>query len=142
MILTLRSEVVTEWFVAFYDKSTVRWLDRLLPSRFKHVSAFGFSHGAQTWIFYDVSLFYGTRITLAPAGSDGDRAVGLVTADACKVLKLSASSKRRRIGMSWLFFWCVPAARNLLNLGGGALLPDALWRDCIRAGARIVISHD
>lgn len=136
MIIQLREDDVNTWFVCFGYEATPA-LDRWIPGKFKHVRAFGFSHGAQCWVFYD-HLWIGTRIALAPAGPVGDRAVGRFVEDQA-VLKLSRLTRPRGGIRHRLGFTCVTTARQLLNVPGGALAPDGFWRDCLKAGAEFIL---
>lgn len=136
MIVKLYTEDVTTWFVAFMREG-IPWIDRVFPGRFKHVRAFAFSHGAQCWVFYD-HTWSGTHITLAPAGSIGDATMGKFVEDAV-VLKLSRTDREKGRLSRKLGFWCVPAVRALLRVPGGALRPDGFYRECLRAGAEVVV---
>ena len=138
MIHVLEAQEITEWFLAFYPTCRSRFWERVTPGRFKHVRAFAWSEGVRVWVFYDVWLFGGTRITLAPAGPIGDEAVGKYVSGA-HVLKLTKFPDRKPGLSARLGFWCVTAMRHLVNLPGGALLPDTLWRDCLRNGAQVII---
>ena len=134
MIVALSAGEVTDWFVAFYPSCSNRWLDRLIPGRFKHVNAFGWSPAARTWVLYECG-WNGTRIFVFPGGKDGEAVLQSFIGDAAvlKIARAAGHHMLMRVG-----FWCVPAVRHLLSVSGGALLPDGLWRDCLRAGAKIV----
>ena len=134
MIVQIEPDEITTWFLAFYGRSSVAWLDRLVPGRFKHVSAFGYSHGARVWVFYDFG-FTRARVFVLPAGERANAMLGEWTAEA-SVLKINSGQGRApwlRLG-----FWCVPAMRHLVGVRSGALLPDGLWRDCLQQGAGTV----
>jgi hypothetical protein len=137
VIVQLSPGEVTQWFVAFYPSCANRWLDRLVPGRFKHVNAFGWSENARTWVLYEVGL-WGTRVFVFPAGRAGERELSAWT-ETASILRLDRAEKQPGMWLR-LGFWCVPATRHLLGLRGGALLPDGLWRDCLRAGAKVI--HD
>lgn len=140
MIVFRRAEEIKEWFVCFHRTCSHPFWQRFIPGRWKHVRAFAFSHGAQCWIFYDVWLLGGTRITLAPAGEAGDDLVGQYTR-AALVVKLTRQPDRKLPITSRFGFWCVTAVRHLLNLPGGALLPETLLRDLLRTGASVVVDE-
>jgi hypothetical protein len=138
VIYAQETEEITEWFISFHASCRSRFWARATPGKFKHVRAFAWSSGVRAWVFYDVWLFGGTRITLAPGGPIGDKAVGEFVSGA-SVLKLSRLPDRKPSLRMRVGFWCVTAVRHLVNLPGGALLPDALWRDCLRNGAQVII---
>jgi hypothetical protein len=138
LIYMQEPEDIAEWFICFHSENRPRLWSRLIPGRFKHVRAFAWSAGVRVWVFYDVWLFGGTRITLAPGGPIGDRMVGEYVRGA-RVLKLTRFPNRKPSLRMRLGFWCVTAVRHLVNLPGGALLPERLWRDCLRHGAQVIL---
>lgn len=126
------------WLVVFTTTTTMPWLDRVLPGRFKHVMAFGWVEAAKVFVHYDVQ-FGRTRVMALPEpeGLDliafrlgGDSGAGALRMPADKNARWNA-----RVG-----FWCVPAIKHLLGLRSGALRPDRLWRDCLASGAEVI--HD
>jgi hypothetical protein len=121
------------WFIVFHPVSATRWLNRL-PMRFRHVSAFAYVHAAGCWLIYDVQ-FWGTRHILLPDNPAALDFLADFTAR-CTVLHM------RRPGPSRLWFrvgfWCVPAIKHLLGLRSSALLPNGLYRSCLRAGAKVI----
>ena len=138
MIYLARPEDVSTWFVSFHRTCDSPFWRRIIPGRWKHVRAFAWAEGPRVWVFYDVMLIGGTRITIAPGGEGGDALVGQYIAEA-SVLKLRRGPEIKPPLTTLLGFWCVPAIRRLLNLPEGALLPEALWRDCLSHGAEIIV---
>lgn len=125
------------WLVLFQSSTSRRWIDRLVPGRFKHVMAFGWVEKAKAWVSYDVQL--GRTHILLMAEADGEKKIGEAfgrDADAALLRCAVRLSPRPRLMPSG--FWCVPAIKHLLGLRSGALRPDALWRDCLAQGAEIV----
>lgn len=124
------------WFVVFHTHAATPWLDRLPIGRFKHVSAFAYVHGGKGWLICDVQLEAFRQIFLPDSPAALDYLATMT--EGCAVLHM------RRQGASKVWFrfgfWCVPAIKHLLGLRSGALLPDALFRSCLRAGAKII--HD
>lgn len=138
MIVFTRPEEIETWFVTFHRDCISPFWNRWTPGRFKHVRAFAYSADALCWVFYDVAMS-GTRVILAPAGAEADRLIGEYIAGG-SVLKMRRLPPRKPRWRDRVGFWCVPAMRHLLNLPGGALLPEGLWRDCIHSGAEVVIN--
>lgn len=125
------------WLLVFSPSTTIRWIDRVLPGRFKHVMACAYATEAKAWVFYEVTLLR-TQIFVMPEAA-GDRFfAGRLADHGTGVLRIGRQNghwSRGRIGT-----WCVPAVKRLIGLRSGALRPDGLWRDCVAAGAEIV--HD
>jgi hypothetical protein len=104
-----------------------RWL-----GRYKHVRAYAYLPATEHWLFYDVH-YRRTQILVVP---DGDAVIAILAvwqrdADIIRVPRRDDAHLFFRIG-----FWCVPAMKHLIGLRSSALRPDALWRDCVRAGGQ------
>lgn len=141
MIITQYAEEITEWFVVFQTATASGFLDRIIPGKFKHVCAFGWSAGCQVWVFFDPAQRM-LHASVAPAGKLGDEAVSRFIhyrGRESSVLKMARQAGRGRSHFMRGGFWCTSTIAHLLNMPGGALLPDRLWRDCINANAKIVI---
>lgn len=123
------------WLLIFHRQSSKEWLDRLIPGRFKHVSAVGYVAEGDVWLFYDVQFDRTlVRAVLGEAGRDA--CARQIAGNA--VLRVAAGGPCLR---PWRFgFWCVPAMKHLIGARTGALLPAHLWRDLVAQGAEIV--HD
>lgn len=122
------------WFVVFHPTAAAAWMNRLPIGRFKHVSAFAYVHGIKAWLICDVQL-HAFRLIALRDNQDALDALATITAG-CTVLHLKRKDGAKpffRIG-----FWCVPALKHLLGLRSSALRPDGLYRDCLRAGAKII----
>lgn len=138
MITFREAQEVTDWMVVFH-KSSASWVGRVVPGRFKHVSMLGWAPLAKVWIMFDVALTQSKMIVLPEGKAALDR-IAIWTAD-CSILKMTSVvrvSKAPRFGN-----WCVPSARHLLGLSGGAVLtPDHLWKECLRHNAKVVFDDE
>lgn len=125
----------TTWCVVFNLEAEAGWA-RWVPGRFKHVRAFAFVPATGIWLFYDVH-FGGTQI-FAVAGDRDDPKVKAAIysfigpSGSSYVVGMSRLPARRRL-FPWSN-WCTSSLRHLLNLPGGALRPDAFYRDCLANG--------
>lgn len=137
MIIKREAEEVTTWCLAFWPHATNRWFDRLIPGRFKHVSAFAYSPRARTWVLIDTSVFC-TQVTLLPATGPLAEAMLARMTEGSSVLRINARSQAG-VRFPWPLV-CTSAVASLVGLRG-ALLPDTLWRNCIKAGAEIVYEN-
>jgi hypothetical protein len=124
----------SHWLVVFHRRST-RWVSRLCPGRFKHVSAVAFVPDARAWVHLSWELGRLRVDVVADAAFDswfaslvGDGAVLRVAAPA-----FDTGPWRPRLGLS-----CVGAVAHVLGLRGGALFPDSLWRLLRSNGAETV----
>lgn len=122
----------TVWNVVFNREATSGWA-RWVPGRYKHVRAYAFIPASRIWLFYDVH-FSGVQLFALPDGPEALAAIysfigpeGVSDIVAVKVLP-----QRKRL-FPWSN-WCTCALRHLLNLPGGALRPDAFYRDCLENG--------
>lgn len=118
------------WQVCFLREAENRWVNALVPGRFKHVRAFGFVPVQDLWIFYDVTL---TGTAIRAARDHSAMADRLIAAwiDGAEVICVQPQRGRRRMPCG---FWCVTAIVHLLGLSGSTLLPDQLHRECLRLG--------
>lgn len=125
------------WLVFFWPSSKMPWLDRLLPGRFKHVSAAGYVAETATWLFVNPQR----GRTIVEAIPDGDEAFRLNGwCDRAEVIVMP-----RGFDLGYRFrgpFSCVSVVAALLGLRSGALRPDGLYRDCLRAGGRPIADAD
>jgi hypothetical protein len=128
---------IATWFVVFWARVPSRLHNLLVPGRFKHVAAFGYTAEARTWIFIDPE-YRGTDVLVVPE-HEGAEAISAFIVGA-SVLRIDA---RKRCGVNFrLFSCCTTTVRDLIGLddrGIVAMLPDSLYRDCLRAGAVEVI---
>lgn len=125
----------TAWLLVFHISTGKRWLDRLIPGRFKHVSAIGYVPASRVWLLVDVALD-----RLAPKAVRDDGTLPVVVARTMAgngVLRVRVDRRARLLG-GRLGFWCVPAMKHLVGARSGALRPDRLWRDLVAQGAEIV----
>lgn len=122
-----------QWTVVFDRRAATWWMNKAPIGKYKHVRAFGYVPEAKAWIFYDVSL---DRTTIRMAcDQDAMTLMGewLAKADAILMPVVDRGFPPPRLG-----FWCVPAIKHLIGLRSGALRPQRLWDDCLRAGGEIV----
>jgi len=141
MIVQLDAEEITIWFLAFHKKCLSPFWQRVIPGKYKHVNAFGWSERAQVWVYYDCG-FHGTRVIVCPPGPKADQQLERWMAGA-DVLRVSQKLKRERPIYAFRFFHlCTTAMRHLCDISGGALLPDGLWVDCLRENAKVIFHDD
>lgn len=124
------------WLVVFHEKSSVRWVNRLVWGRFKHVSAVAWFEAARVWVLFDPALPR-IQIVAMPENIGAEVVGGMI--DNAGVLRIRTREGFGSVG-GRLGLWCVPAVKHLLGLRCGALRPDALWNHCVADGAE-VMSH-
>jgi hypothetical protein len=123
------------WLLIFHVSTHKPWLDRLLPGRFKHVSALGYVEAAKCWLVVDVAL---SRMAVKVAAHRaGDTLAARIMAGN-GVLRVKVRHETSRLVGGRFGFWCVPAMKHLVGADTGALRPDTLWRDLVASGAEIV----
>lgn len=121
------------WTLAFQRSTQVPWVRWLAVGRYKHVAACRYVPDLDAWLFYDHRL-YDTVVDALPAGPAATAAFAAFARDA-DLLTIAARPDRAEPRRVFRFaFWCVPAIKHLIGLRSGALRPDTLWRDCLRAG--------
>ena len=108
----------------------MRWL---VPGRYKHVRAYAFLPKLKIWLFFDVN-FSGTSLFAVPQGPDAIAAIFSFigpkgVSDIVSVPRQPAM-RRRLVRLNL----CTSAVRHLLNMPGGALLPDRFYRECLDNG--------
>lgn len=121
----------SRWLVVFRRKADLWWVN-LIPGRFKHVSAFGFVPECDAWVFYDCGLWTSIYVARGAAA----RAMMVERTKDAAVLSLAARGHPAQ--PRFAAFSCTAAVANLLCIPTIALRPDALYRACIRHGAKIV----
>lgn len=122
------------WLVVFYPESLFRWVNWLVPGRFKHVSLITFVPQANAWLFYSVEPTRGP-VELWPGDRKGSLRFAEVTAGATVVKFPNAVQRSSWLRAGW---WCVPAAKHALGVRSGALWPDQLYRYLMANGGEIV----
>lgn len=122
------------WLVVFYPQSIYRWVNWLVPGRFKHVSLVTFVEPANAWLFYSIEP---TRapVELWPGSDEGSVRFAEVTASATIVKFPSVKVRNSWLRAGW---WCVPAVKHALGIRSGALSPDQLFRYLLANGGEIV----
>ena len=120
-----------KWFVVFHKRATRRWINWLAMGRYKHVSAFGFCEVASAWVLIDATLRR-TELVVVP-----DR---LMTATMAKLIGDADVVEIEPQDRGWplIGLFCVSTIRHVLGLPGCALRPDALYRQCLANGGRIL----
>jgi hypothetical protein len=124
------------WLICFHRDCRTWWINRLVPGRFKHVTAIGYSPIAKVWIFYDPAIDR-TRISVMQDG-DGTSDVLAAWIRNATVVSVNLDVAGHPAGRWRLGLWCVPIVAQLIGLRSGAVLPSRLLRDCLRHGGRIV----
>jgi len=119
------------WVLVFQRESKVWWVRWLAFGKYKHVAAYAYLPGFKAWLIYEVSLVR-TSIVVVP---DGEEALGWLY-ELTKNSDLVAMKRGSGVHRFRLFGYCVPAIAHLIGLSGGALRPDTLFRDCLRAGGQ------
>jgi hypothetical protein len=122
------------WNVVFNREAVAGWA-RWVPGRFKHVRAYAYLPAQKLWIFYDVK-FSGTQLFVVPAGPDAIDAIYsfIGPEGVSEIVSVRRLPQRKRLIPLGNF--CTAALRHLLNLPGGALLPDGFYRDCLANGGK------
>jgi hypothetical protein len=123
------------WVLAFQRRTESRIVDWLAWGTYKHVSAFGHIAEVDHWLFLDWR--FSTVDVIVARGQAATQLLDYYTRDA-DLLGMAPRKVNRGVRLG---LWCVPAIKHLVGIEGGALRPDALWRDCIRQGAEI-LSHE
>ncbi len=137
MIVHRRPQEVSNWLIAFFPETENRWVRMLVPGRYKHVAAFAYAADCRTWVWYEWGWNV-AKIRVLPDDENARMLISAWTAGAT-VVRMDVLRHERasfRVGM-----WCVPAVKHLVGLRSGALLPDALLRDCVKAGAEVIIEN-
>lgn len=126
----------SEWFVVFHRDSDRWWVRRLVPGRYKHVSAFGMAPNTRTWTFF--SFLTGRLRLVTVSDQQADRLLAFYSKAGC-VVRMPAPDLRDTKFRPKVVFTCVSAVAHLLGLGGCALRPDAFLRQCLLNGGSIVV---
>jgi hypothetical protein len=129
--LTVNRGYPKRWTLCFDPSPATPLLKYLIPGRFKHVRAFGYVPLDGVWVFVDWTL-KGMVIRAAPDQSQ--TADNLIRAwiDGCDLVQVDNGSRMRALPG----FYCVGAMKRLTGVPSGALLPDGLWRDCLKFGGK------
>lgn len=122
------------WNVVFNREARRGW-GSLVPGRYKHVRAYAFLPALQLWLFYDVK-FSGTSLFVIPHGAEAMEAIYsfIGPPGVSDIVSMPRLPQRKRLFPSGVL--CTAALRHLLNLPGGALLPDSFYRDCLAHGGQ------
>lgn len=123
------------WFAAFSPESSRRWVNWLSFGRFRHVSAFGWVSSAQCWLLFEV-LSYRTEIRAVPKAFEAVALAPIL--DSCVVVQMPPVDRSDKGVKFKAGFWCVPSVAHLLGLRSCALRPDALYRQCLANGGRVM----
>jgi hypothetical protein len=123
---------VETWFVIFQRRAIfVRWAN-WIPGEFKHVLALG-ARTDGVWVIASAGILERGFIFLPEAmlGPEVERLL-----DGAVVMQMGGCSAPQPKG-----WWCTRLVVNLIGLPSCALRPDALFRECLRHGGRIVIGE-
>lgn len=115
-----------DWLVVFHETCGKPWLDRLIPGRFKHVSAMTWCEIGQVWLFYYPS-HRRSQVYVMPKKTGDAWAAQLMAAGTVLRVPVQRNGPARlpRFG-----FWCSTAIAHLLGIKGGAL-PMTVYRSCL-----------
>lgn len=125
-----------EWFVCFHRQTESRWVGRLAWGRFKHVSAFGYVKGSDTWVFYDHFSDRGRVFSVPDFIADK---VFPKFVDGNVVLKIERPLRQSHPFHFRPGLWCVPMVAHLVGIRSWAFRPDAFYRDCLKLGAKLIV---
>lgn len=128
------------WSVVFNRYAASGWA-RWVPGRFKHVRAYAFMPALKVWVFYDVK-FSGTNIFVVPHGTAAIETIRSFIGPrgySDIVVMTRLPERKRRFPLGNL---CTTSLRAVLNLPGGALLPDGFHRDCLANGGKLFEDDD
>lgn len=125
-----------EWFIAFKRQSKFWWAGGPW-GRYKHVMCFGKVPAVNGWLVYDLGVD-GLALAVVP-DARSNKLIGDAT-DGALVLRwvppVVATSRLK------VLFTCAASVAHVIGLPSCALRPDGLLRDCLRAGAEIVIDDE
>lgn len=136
MIYKREAQEITDWLVIFHT-DCLHWWFRMIPGRYKHVSAFGWSAGLRAWLFYDVS-WRGTKMVLLPEGKTADDRIADWSRSA-SVLRFQARDYQPFVPK---LLTCVSAMTHLLGVRGAVQTPVGLWKLLLSEGATVVWEHN
>lgn len=123
------------WHVVFWSHTDSRWVDRLVPGRFKHVSAFGRIGALGVWVFVNPT-FARLQIALLPEGKLANSAMSEWLTDENEAISVPAT--RGETARFWPWLSCVSIVAHLTGVRSCALRPDAFRRDCLAHGGEPV----
>lgn len=127
------------WHIAFKTTSRFWWARALAMGRYKHVSCFGKVPAVNGWFFFDFGPNLSAIAIVPDAQADAIMA-GFID-DAAVVLRwvppLVVTGLRLKAA-----FVCTTAVAHLTGVPSSALRPDRFLRDCLAAGATIVVGED
>lgn len=121
------------WLLIFHTTTGTRWMDRLIPGRFKHVSAACWLEDPGVWVFYDCGI-RGTAIKVLDLDA-GDVWLARVMQQAVTIRVMSRNDGRMVVPIGG---WCVPQIKRLIGRRGMGALPDQLYRDLMRENAEVI----
>jgi hypothetical protein len=125
---------ISIWHIVFTRNVPSPLWNYLIPGKFKHVQAFGFCAEANTWVFIDPA-FTGVDVIVVP-DNDVNIYIEAAMVGGCEVLSIA---RRRHPGPNFrVVCCCTSQIRHLIGLPGWGprgLVPDRLYRDCLKAGA-------
>lgn len=126
------------WHIAFKTTSRYWWARALACGRYKHVMCFGYVREVDGWLFYD----FGPNACVVAVVPDGQaNAVMGPFIDDAVVLRWVAPLVVREMRLKAAYV-CTTAVAHLTGVPSSALRPDRFLRDCLAAGATIVVGED
>jgi hypothetical protein len=124
-----------EWFLAFFERTNVAWLNRLPFVRFRHISAFAYVPGTKAWIWYD-SHWFGTSLVII--GHERFTTEVAKLTHGATVVKLAKRPEAPMPLSTRVGFYCVPCVKHLVGVRCAAITPDGFYLAVIRAGGTII----
>lgn len=136
MFVERRSGQIDVWFVVFDRRVPNPAWNFLIPGKFKHVWCFGYCEAARTWVFVDPE-YRRMRHAIVPDHLADEAIASALESGA--VLRMHASA--RTSPNLRMISCCTATVRDILGLPGWwvwDMVPDKLYRDCLKAGAELL----
>lgn len=122
------------WMIIFHRRSA-RWVEMVLPGRFKHVSAAGFIPQTQAWIILSWELGR-LRVGMMP-DAEFDAFLSGWCLEGDGLLRMKAPDFDQGPVRPRFVGTCTGMISHILGLKRGALRPDRLWHVLLENGAEI-----
>lgn len=126
------------WVFAFSKKAARRWVELLVPGKFKHVLAFGFVPASDAWVVIN-PCFDRTEVEVIP-NNENFEAFLLDLFDRQHVLVSVPAGLNSRLPA--FGYWCTSMCAHLAGLPRSALRPDAFLKECLAHGGRYLAADD
>lgn len=127
------------WHICFKTKSRFWWARALACGRFKHVCCLGYVAAADAWFFYNFGP--NAAVIAVVPNARADEVMGPFVDDAEVILRWVAPIVVRELRLKAAYV-CTTAVAHLTGVPSSALRPDRFLRDCLAAGATIVVGEN